>query len=127
MNEKYVEVTSEQIQGFSQLPLDGAFQMLNLLKFKNKVEETEETGAEAYAKYLEAITPFFKASGAKVVYQGKPLFTIIGPNDQTEWDKILIVEYASKEDFLNMITTKGYPTALRNRALEDSRLILCTI
>ncbi len=126
MNEKYVEVTPEQIQGFSQLPVSGAFQMLNLLKFKEKVKGTEETGAEAYDKYLEAILPFFKASGAKVVYQGKSMLTVIGPNNHTEWDKILIVEYASKEDFLNMITTKGYPVALRNRALEDSRLIVCT-
>ncbi len=126
MSETYVGVTPEQFQDFSQLPLEGPFQMLNLLKFKDKVEETGTTGAEAYAQYMKAVIPFFQASKAKVIYQGKPQFTLIGPNNGLEWDKILIVEYARKEDFLKMITSEGYPAKMRSQALEDSRLILST-
>ncbi|GAA4271864.1 hypothetical protein U6A24_22440 [Aquimarina gracilis] len=124
MSTKYIGVTTEQFQTFSQLPVEGPFQMLNLLKFKDKVEETGTTGAEAYAQYMKAVIPFFQASKAKVVYQGKPQFTLIGPEDEKEWDKILIIEYASKEDFIKMITAEGYPAKMRSQALEDSRLIL---
>ncbi len=124
MSEKYIGVTSEQFQDFSQLPLEGPFQMLNLLKFKDKVKETGVTGAETYAQYMKAVIPFFQASKAKVIYQGKPKITLIGPKDGLEWDKILIVEYASKEDFIKMITSEGYPAKMRSQALEDSRLIL---
>jgi len=126
MNNEYVEITSKQFQDFTALPLEGAFQMINLLKFKNKVEETGTTGAEAYAQYMNAIVPLFQNTKAKVVYQGKPLFGLIGPEDTIEWDKILIVQYESKQEFLSMITKEGYPAEMRSRALADSRLILCT-
>ncbi|WP_109300032.1 hypothetical protein [Aquimarina sp. AU474] len=126
MSTTYTGVTPEQFQDFTTLKVEGPFQMLNLLKFKDKVEETGTSGAEGYAQYLQAAMPFFQNSGANIVYHGKPLMGIIGPSDHLEWDKILIVEYAAKEDFLNMITADGYPGDLRSRALEDSRLILCT-
>ncbi|GAA4278989.1 hypothetical protein [Aquimarina mytili] len=125
MNHKYIGVTPEQFHEFTNLPEKGPFQMLNLLKFKKKVEKTGTSGAEAYALYMQAVAPFFQESKAKIIYQGKPVFGLIGPSDGLEWDKILIVEYATKEDFLKMITAKGYPSDMRSQALEDSRLILC--
>ncbi|MEW7291767.1 hypothetical protein [Aquimarina sp. 2304DJ70-9] len=126
MDHKHIEVTPEQFQEFSTLPLEGAFQMLNLLKFKTKVEDADITGAQAYGQYMQAVLPFFQASKAKIIYQGKPMFTLIGPEKNLEWDKVLIVEYASKKDFLGMITSEGYPAKMRSRALQDSRLIVCT-
>ncbi len=126
MNNTYVGITSKQFQDFAALPIEGAFQMINLLRFKDKVEETGTTGAEAYAQYMNAIIPFFQNTKAKVIYQGKPLFGLIGPEDTVEWDKILIVQYESKQEFLSMITQEGYPAEMRSRALADSRLILCT-
>ncbi|WP_299439355.1 hypothetical protein [uncultured Aquimarina sp.] len=126
MNNTYVGITQKQFQDFTALPVEGAFQMINLLKFKDKVEETGTTGAEAYAQYMNAILPFFQNTKAKVVYQGKPLFGLIGPEDTVEWDKILIVSYESKQEFIGMITKEGYPAEMRSRALADSRLILCT-
>ncbi len=125
MDHKYVGVTPEQFHKFSTVSEKGPLQMLNLLKFKDKVEETGTTGEEAYALYMQAVVPFFQQSKAKIIYQGRPVFGFIGPSDDLEWDKVLIVEYATKEDFLNMITAEGYPAKLRSQALEDSRLILC--
>ncbi len=126
MNTTYIGVTPEQFREFTALEIEGPFQMLNLLKFKDKVEETGTSGSEAYAQYLQAVVPFFQASGASIVYHGKPLLGVIGPQNTLEWDKVLIVEYATKDNFLKMITAEGYPGNLRSRALEDSRLILCT-
>ena len=74
---------------------------------------------------MKAVTPFFQKSNAKILFYGEPKFTLIGPSDELEWDKVLIVEYAKKEDFINMITTKGYPAHLRSKAMADSRLIYC--
>ncbi|WP_405206279.1 hypothetical protein [Aquimarina sp. LLG6339-5] len=120
----YTGITQKQFQDFLELPIDGSFQMINLLKFKDYVEETETTGREAYAEYLNAILPFFQNTRARIVYQGKPLFGLIGPENMVEWDKILIVEYENKEEFIKMITKKEYPADMRSRALLDSRLIL---
>ncbi|MDY8136346.1 hypothetical protein [Aquimarina sp. 2201CG5-10] len=126
MSTTYKNVIPEQFQSFMELSIEGSFQMINLLKFKDKVEETGTSGEEAYAEYMKAVMPFFLASKARIIYNGKPVFNLIGPSDTIEWHKVLIVEYASKEDFLGMITKEGYPAEMRSRALEDSRLVLST-
>lgn len=125
MIKTYFEAEKEQFMAFLQLSIDQPLQMLNLLKFKDKVEETGLTGAEQYKQYMIAAAPFFQKTNAKILYNGTPQFTIIGPQNELEWDKVLIVEYATKEDFVNMVTQKEYPGHLRKMALTDSRLVFC--
>lgn len=124
--EKYINTNKEQFVAFLKLPVDQPLQMLNLLKFKKKVSETGLTGEEQYKEYMKVASPFFKKSNAKVLFYGKTHFNIIGPPNELEWDKVLIVEYTKKEDFVNMITNPEYPSHLRALALEDSRLTFCT-
>ncbi len=123
--QKYLDLTKEQFLEFIKIPVDTPLQMLNLLKFKSHVEETGVTGAEQYKNYMKETVPFFQKSNAKVLFYGSPKYTVIGPQGELEWDKVLIVEYAKKEDFINMITAEGYPSEVRKLALEDSRLIFC--
>ena len=111
---------------FMKLPTDKPLQMLNLLKFKKQVEGTNLTGEQQYDKYMKAALPFIKDSNAKILYYGKANLALIGPQGELEWDKIIIVEYPTKEHFANMATQKDYPAAMRIAALEDSRLIFCT-
>lgn len=122
---KYINVTSDRFKEILEYKVDGKLQMLNLLKFKETVEGTEMTGYQQYQKYMAAAAPFLEKTNAKIIYSGNKLSSIIGPKE--EWDKVIIVEYNSKEEFINMITTKGYPSHLREAALLDSRLILCEI
>jgi len=123
--DSYLNLSKEQYLSFMQYDVTEKFQMLNLLKFVDKVDGTDLTGIKQYQKYMQAVMPFFLEAGAKVVYDGKPYFTLIGPKDQLEWDKILIIEYETKAQFINMISAPGYPGDLRVKALADSRLILC--
>ncbi len=123
--QKFLNAEKEQFVKFLKSPIEGSLQMLNLLKFKNHVAETGLSGKDQYKEYMKATTPFFQKSNAKILFYGEPQFTIIGPKGDLEWDKILIVEYEKKEDFVNMITDKDYPSHLRTLALEDSRLIFC--
>ena len=120
----HLDLTKEQFESFSSLPVQGPVSMLNLMKFKSRVAATGKTGAEQYREYMKAAYPYFTKVNAKIVYQGKPQMTLIGPKTN-EWDKVLIVEYACKEDFIKMITMPGYPAKMRSEALEDSRLIFC--
>lgn len=121
----YTGITEKQLNDFLKLPIEGSFQMINLLKFKDIIEEQGITGEEGYAEYMKAALPFFKATNAEIVYNGKPIYGLIGPEDTMEWDKILIVQYESKEEFMGMISHKAYPVEMRTRSLLDSRLILC--
>ncbi|MFK8103521.1 MAG: DUF1330 domain-containing protein [Saprospiraceae bacterium] len=126
MKNTYLDFNQDQFIAFSKLPVDTPLQMLNLLRFRKDLTETGLTGVQQYDLYMKAALPFFKASGAKVLFYGSAQMTLIGPTDQLEWDKVLIVAYATKDSFLQMITHKDYPAALRRQALTDSRLIFCT-
>lgn len=125
--ENYINSTKAQSIAFAQMPIDQPLQMVNLLKFKEKVEKTGLTGAEQYQKYIEAIQDYFKKAQAKLLFFGKAELTLIGPEGESEWDKIIIVQYPSKQKFLEMATAKDYPHHLRSMALVDSRLIFCSM
>jgi len=116
---KHLDLTKEQFKAFLELPTEGAISMLNLLKFK------PEGGKETYKKYMAAAQPFFAKANAKIIFFGKPQFTLIGDPKEDLWDEVLIVEYTDKSDFIKMITTPGYPAEIRREAVEDSRLIFC--
>ena len=121
---QYINANKELFNKFIQAEIKGSFQMLNLLKFKEHVSETGLSGKEQYQEYMKAAAPFIQSSGAKLSYLGNTLHSIIGPAEN-EWDKVLLVEYPSKEAFLNMVMDPEYPAQLRTLALSDSRLILC--
>ena len=118
----YIDPTRDQFNAIATSNIEGKLSMLNLLKFKEKAGNI--SGEDQYKLYMAAATPFLEKINAKVVFYGKPIANVIGPTE-VEWDKILIVEYADKSDFIKMLTTEGYPAALRAKALEDSRLIVC--
>ncbi len=120
----YINASRAQFKAFMELPVDTPLQMLNLLKFKETVAETGRTGEAQYKAYMKAAMPFIQGSNAKVIFYGVPKFTVIGP-EVLEWDKVLIVEYATKADFINMVTNPDYPAHMRTLALADARLIFC--
>lgn len=109
---------------FMELPIDKPLKMLNLLKFKDKVEGSNISGEEQYNIYMKAAIPFIKETEAKVVFYGSARFSLIGP-EASEWDKVIIVSYPSRAHFVKMVTNGSYPADLRIAALEDSRLIFC--
>lgn len=121
----FLDLTKSQYLEFMKFDIDEKFQMLNLLKFVDQVSGSELTGIQQYKEYMKAVMPFFLEAEAKVIYDGKPYFTLIGPSEYQEWDKVLIIEYATKGQFINMISSPSYPGDLRKKALADSRLILC--
>lgn len=121
----YKAINKEQLKAFSILPADKPVVMINLLKFKETVAETGLSGVESYKGYMKAAMPYFQKANAEILYLGKPQRTLIGPEDEALWDKILLVKYKSTADFLEMVKAEGYPTQLRDQALLDSRLIQC--
>ena len=121
--EKYLDFDKKRFPELMQKNIQGPVRMLNLLKFKKHVTETDLSGKEQYDNYMKEAFPYFKKSNAKILFFGEAKFTFIGP--EGEWDKVLIVEYASLDDFLKMAQAEGYPSGSRRLALEDSRLVLC--
>lgn len=122
----YVDPTPEQNAAIFAYPSDQPLQMLNLLKFKSQLSDSGITGEEQYSAYMKAAQPFFAESKARILFYGEAKLCLIGPVDELEWDKVLIVEYPNKQAFLQMAMHPEYPTQMRRDALVDSRLILCS-
>ena len=103
----------------------GPFVMVNLLKFKPWVEETGESGKEAYDRYGYNTMPVLKRYGAKVLWNGPVLASFIGSDDS--WDRVLLVEYPSFQAFRDMISDPEYQEVQkdRERALQSCQLLIC--
>ena len=99
--------------------------MMNYLNYKERVSSTGKTGKETYNEYMKAAFPFFQKITAEIVFKGKPMATIIGLFEEKLWDEVLIVKYATKNEFFKLMEMKEYPSELRASALSDSRLIFC--
>lgn len=113
MAETYIHPSAEQVRAIQALDVDGPLVMLNLLRFN------ADGGAEEYARYGAAAAPFLAKAQAKVRFIGGVEATVIG-ND--EWDRIILVEYPSKQAFFDMTGDPDYPSEIRAGALADSRL-----
>lgn len=121
----YLKASRDTMKALFELPDDQELMMLNFLRYKDSVAETGLSGEASYRKYMKAATPFFKLAKAEVVFFGRPQSTLIGPEEESLWDDVLIVKYKNPGSFLKMVREEGYPSGLREQALLDSRLIYC--
>ena len=113
------------------IPEDRPIVMLNLLKFarlanySDSTESEECSGSTAYyERYLAHAKNKIREIGGTVLYNGTVCAEIIG--EQIDyWDGIILVEYPSIGDFMNMIATPEYQALRIHRVagLEDSRLL----
>jgi uncharacterized protein (DUF1330 family) len=108
-------------------PDEGPVVMLNLLKFKKQAEGSEGSGASEYNKYSDAAVQMVEARGGKVLWMGRADQILIG--DPTEaWDSVALVQYPSRKDFIEMVSSPDYEKAHEHResGLERTVLIACT-
>lgn len=113
MTDTHLTPDPGKIAALLDLPLEGPVVMLNLLKFR------PNGGAEEYARYANLAQPFLQKAGASLRYLGDVAITLIGGE---EWDEAVLVEYPSRQAFLEMTGDPGYPSDVRRDAIEDSRL-----
>lgn len=96
----------QQAMAFFGGPEDGPFVMVNLLKFKPKAEyadgsEPDLSGAEAYARYGEAVRKLVEGLGGKVRYSGEVTGLLLGEVEEL-WDMVALAEYPSLAAFRAM-------------------------
>jgi uncharacterized protein (DUF1330 family) len=113
MSETYLSPNADQIKAMVELPVEDSIVMLNLLKFR------PNGGAEDYAEYGRLARPFVERAGVSIRYLGDVAATVIGGE---EWDEVILVEYPSKQRFLEMTGDPDYPSEARGNSLLDSRL-----
>jgi len=89
--------------------------MLNLLAFK------PDGGRQRYEEYGAAVTPLLEKAGGRIVFAGEPAAALIGDDS---WDLVVLVEYPTRQAFLEMIGSPGYQAIghLRTEALTKGEL-----
>lgn len=125
--------TGEQFRNFRDHPRKGPVQMINLLKFRDRatykegeVEVPDVSGREAYRRYGVAMAAMVADVGGRVVLTGQPEGMFIG-NDADLWDEVLVVEYPSRDAFLQMLSMPEYRAVHMHRdaGLDHQQLIQC--
>lgn len=109
-------LNQEGFAAFSERAGDGSpVVMLNLLRFK------PDGGAERYAEYSAAVMPIVEALGGRVVWAGVPATALLGGDS---WDMVALVEYPTRQAFLEMIGSEEYQAIghLRTEALLEGQL-----
>ena len=102
----------EQMAAFQAADWDGLLYMINLLKFKDQADyagrdEPARTGLEAYQKYGERTGLFLQGVGGKPLTMLHPQHIVIGDENE-DWDEVIIVEYPSREKFVEMASNPDY-------------------
>ena len=87
----------------------GPVSMVNLLKFKDKAvyedgRETQLSGLEAYNTYGVPMGKLIAEGGGKVTYTSEVDSLVVGEADEL-WDIVVILEYPSREKFLELISS----------------------
>jgi len=94
---------------------DAPLVMLNLLALK------PDGGRERYEEYGEAVASSLEKVGGRIVFMGTPALALLG---EDSWDLVVLVEYPTRQAFLDMIGSDEYQAIghLRTEALAKSEL-----
>lgn len=94
---------------------DAPVVMLNLLEFK------PDGGRERYEEYGEAVAPSLERAGGRIIFMGAPALALLGADS---WDLVVLVEYPTRQAFLDMIGSAEYQAIghLRTEALARGEL-----
>ena len=96
-------------------PDDGPVTMLNLLALK------PDGGRERYEQYGAAVAPLLARVGGRILYAGAGVPPLLGDD---RWDLVALVEYPSRQAFLDMVGSPEYQAIahLRSEALTQGEL-----
>lgn len=110
------QLNQEGFNAFQQrIEEGGPVVMLNLLRFR------PDGGQERYAEYGSAVAPCLEKVGGRIVFAGQPAAPLLG---EDAWDLVAVVEYPSRQAFLDMIASPEYTAIghLRTEALTRGEL-----
>ena len=117
----------EQFQQLGTSTQTGPVVMLNLLKYKQRSDDGDGSGAAAYRRYGDAALEMIEKTGGRLLWSGRADQILIG--DPTEdWDTVLLVEYPSRQAFLKMVSDPEYMKAHSHResGLERTIVVACS-
>lgn len=118
----------EQFTRLVQSDLDGPVVMVNVLRFKERAEGEDGSGAEAYGRYGEVARRTVEAVGGRILWSGRVDSLVIGDDEADRYDMVALVEYPSRKAFADMVARSDYQEGHQHResGLEAQLLIATT-
>ena len=106
---------------------DGPVVMLNLLRFK-EVATGGGSGAASYNRYGDSVVRMVEERGGQVLWSGRVDQVLIGEQAANGWDAIALVQYPSRQAFLDMVSDDKYLKSHEHRegGLAKTVLLACT-
>ena len=97
--------SNEQIEELMTGPTDQPVVMVNLLKFKERADESEGEASRqvAYGRYAEQMRKVVESQGGRFIWAGRVDSKVIGEDGDPEFDVIALVEYPSRQKFLEIV------------------------
>jgi uncharacterized protein (DUF1330 family) len=126
MEIKHIKPTAKQMQELMKFPKNTPLVMINILRFKAKTGNGDETGREAYARYFKKVNSFAIKAGVRIIWKGKVSSMVIGDSKGVP-HVIFLAEYPSVDHFLGLLSNPEYQKVANGRtvALEYGGLIAC--
>ena len=127
----YIEINEDAWASIKQRYQDETIYMINLLKFRDTVEEgigvDGRKGRDVWMnKYGAGVNTVAERldTGLEVIFLNDAHATMLGLPGE-EWDLVAIVRYKTRANFIQMIEDEEYQRVMkyRNGSLENSRLI----
>jgi uncharacterized protein (DUF1330 family) len=121
--------TPECFQTLLDMDIEGSVSMLHLLKFRERAfyedgRGTTLTGAEAYQLYLRDLEEQVESVGGRLVLSKRVQYLVLGQAEEL-WDAALVVEYPSKETFVEVVTSpEMLKSGVHRRAGLDGQLLI---
>ena len=127
----YIEINEDAWASIKQRDPDETIYMINLLKFRDTVEEGigvdgrkgRDVWMNKYGAGVNAVAERLD-TGLEVIFLNDAHATMLGLPGE-EWDLVAIVRYKTRANFIQMIEDEEYRRVMkyRNGSLENSRLI----
>lgn len=111
----------------STYPADTPISMVNIMRFKEHVDEKGKSGREVYQEYMEQTTQFIKEVEGRLIWKGEVHSVFIG-SEESEPQVIFIVSYPTVDHFRKMLQNPAYQEVakLRTMSIEYGGLIATT-
>ena len=106
--------TPESFHAFASSPEQGPVVMLNLLKFK-------PGGERLYNRYGKNFARLAEPKGVKILYIGNAAEMMVGAET---WDRVALVEYPSRQVFVDIIQSGDYAAIADDRLNALERTVL---
>lgn len=119
----------ERFEAFLSMDIEGAVSVMHLLKFRARASyedgrATTLTGSEAYHLYLRDLEERVTSVGGRLVLSKPVQYLVLGQVEEL-WDAALVIEYPSKETFVEVVTSPEIlNSGVHRRAGLDGQLLI---